>query len=140
LRRTTSPFRLDFHKGDLAVLGQHQVGKSVAHAPKILAHGTDHRSDTSGIVIRQEHAKRVNIDMIPSEDAVRAPPSRGNTPKDRTECIPRADGRKLRFDPHGKLTGETSVFQAMRNPVEATMQLVGFEQLIPEQEPEHAVP
>jgi hypothetical protein len=92
-------FGLDFQKGDLTVLRQHQVGKPVAHAPKILAHAAENPSDASKIAVGQEHAKRVDVNVIPGEDAVRAPPSRGNALENQIECIPRTNGRKLRFYP-----------------------------------------
>lgn len=88
-------FGLDLLKRDLAVLRQHQVWKPVTNAPKIVAHCADNGSGGA------REARQ--LDVIPSEDAVRAPPSRGNALENQIECIPRANGSKLRFDSRGKL-------------------------------------
>jgi hypothetical protein len=71
-------FGLNLHEGDGTVLLQHEIREPVAHVAVVLAQRTYDGCDSLTAGPRQQQTQRVDIDVVPSEDAVRAAPLRSD--------------------------------------------------------------
>jgi hypothetical protein len=69
---------LDLHEGDGAVFLQHEIREPVAHVAEVPAQQADDGCDPLTAGSRQQQPQRVDIDVVPGEDAVRTAPFRGD--------------------------------------------------------------
>src|SRR5882757_9172696 len=70
--------RLYLHEGDGAVFLQHEIREPVAHVAEVPAQQADDGCDPLTAGSRQQQPQRVDIDVVPGEDAVRTAPVRGD--------------------------------------------------------------
>src|ERR1700730_11888538 len=77
----------DLHEGDRAILLQHEIREAVAHVAEVLAQGAYDSCDPFSAGSRQQRSQRIDIDLVPGEDAVRTAPLRSDRAQEQIERI-----------------------------------------------------
>ena len=64
---------------------EHEIREAVAHVAEVLAQGAYDSCDPFSAGSRQQRSQRIDIDVVPGEDAVRTAPVRGDRAQQQIE-------------------------------------------------------